>query len=88
MVVPDDGTGTSSVDPVMALPVPGVQKPPRRVGKQFRDCLEVAPEGKVETPAGLKTRPTWLQQGRVGANLAVCCGEAGCQAQHPLPCRS
>jgi hypothetical protein len=32
VTVPVDGTGTKSVAPVMAPPVPGVQKPPRRVG--------------------------------------------------------
>jgi hypothetical protein len=39
VAVPVDGTGTASVAPVMAPPVPGVQKPPRRVGKRFRDRL-------------------------------------------------
>jgi hypothetical protein len=29
VAVPDDGTGTTSVAPVTAPPVPGVQKPPR-----------------------------------------------------------
>jgi hypothetical protein len=63
VAVPVDGTGTVSVAPVMAPPVPGVQKPPRRVGKQFRDRLLVAPEKeKVKRPAGLRTRPTWLRQ--------------------------
>jgi hypothetical protein len=35
LAVPVDGTGTASVEPVMALPVPGVQKPPHRIGKFF-----------------------------------------------------
>jgi hypothetical protein len=38
--------GTASVEAVEAPPVPGVQKPPRRVGKRFRDRLVVAPEKK------------------------------------------
>jgi hypothetical protein len=42
----------------MAPPVPGVQKPPCRVGKRFRDRLVAAPEGKVKKPAGLKTKLT------------------------------
>ncbi len=43
LAVPVGGTGTTSVAPVKALPVPGVQKPPRRVGKRFRDRLVAAP---------------------------------------------
>jgi hypothetical protein len=39
VAVPLDGTGSASVAPVMALPVPGVQKPPRQVGKQFWEFL-------------------------------------------------
>jgi hypothetical protein len=39
VAVPVDGTGTTTVEPVMVLPVPGVQKPPRRVGKRFWDHL-------------------------------------------------
>jgi hypothetical protein len=46
VAVPADVTVITSVDTVKALPVPAVQKPPRRVGKQFRDRLEAAPEGK------------------------------------------
>jgi hypothetical protein len=80
LAVPVDGTGTASVAPVKAPLVPGVQKPPRRVGKRFRDRHVAAPEGKVEKPAGLKTRPAWLGQDRLGANPAVCRGNAGCQA--------
>jgi hypothetical protein len=45
--VPVDGSGTASVAPVKAPPVPGVQKPPRRVGKLFRDRLVAAPRRKV-----------------------------------------
>ncbi len=80
MAVLVDGTGTASVAAVMAPPVPGMQKSPRRIGKQFRDRLVAASEKKVKKRAGLKTRPAWLQQDRLGANPAVCCGEAGCQA--------
>ncbi len=47
MAVPVDRTGTALVAPVMAAPVLGVQKPPRWVGKRFRDRLEAGPEGKV-----------------------------------------
>jgi hypothetical protein len=32
----------------MALPIPGMQKPPCRVGKQFRDRLMAALEKKVK----------------------------------------
>ncbi len=80
MAVPVDGTGTASV---MAPLDPGVQKPPRRVGKRFRDRLVAAPEEKVKKPAGLNTRPAWLRQDRLGANQAVCRGDAGCQAWRP-----
>jgi hypothetical protein len=52
VAVPVDGTGTESVAPAMAPPVPGVQKPPRQVGKWFWDRLEAPPEGKLEIPAG------------------------------------
>ncbi len=72
MAVLVDGTGTVSVAPVMALPVPGVQKPPRRVGKRFRDLLMAAPVKKtVKRPAGLRTRPAWLGQDCLGASPAV-----------------
>ncbi len=73
MAVPVDGTGTASEAPVMAPPVPGVQKPPRQVGKWFLDHLVAAPEKKqVKRPAGLRTRPAWLWQDRLGASPAVC----------------
>jgi hypothetical protein len=86
--VPVDGMGTVSVEAVKAPPVPGVQKPPRRVGKRFRDRLMAAPgKVKVKKPAGLQTRPPWLRQGRLGASPAVCRGVAGCQAWRPLLCR-
>jgi hypothetical protein len=61
VAVPVDGTGTASVAPVMAPPVPDVQKPPRRVGKRFRDRLLAVLEKKVRKPAGLKTRSAWLR---------------------------
>ncbi len=76
MAVAIDGTGTIFVAPVIAPPVPGVQKPPHQVGKRFWDWLVAAPEGKVKKPAGIKTRPTWLRQGRLGASPAVCRGGA------------
>ncbi len=78
MAVPLDGTGTVSVAPVMAPPIPGVQKPPRQVGKRFRDRLEAVPEGKVEIPKGLKMRPPWLRQDYLGANPAVFRSGSGC----------
>ncbi len=56
MAVPVDRTGTASVAPVMAPPVPCMQKPPRQVGIRFQDRLVAAPEEKVKKPAGLKTR--------------------------------
>jgi hypothetical protein len=75
-----DETGTASVEAVKAPPVPGVQKPPRRVGKRFRDRRVAAPmKRKVKRPAGLRTRPAWLRQDRLGASPAVCHGDAGCQ---------
>jgi hypothetical protein len=87
VAVPVDGMGTASVAPGTMLPVLGMQKPPCRVGKRFRDCLKAAPEGKVEITAGLKRRPAWLQQDYLGANLVVCRGDTGCQACHLLPCK-
>ncbi len=81
-----DRMGTVSVEPVMALPVLGMQKPPRQVGKQFKDRLLAASEGKVKKPA-VKTRPTWLWRDRLGANPAVCCGDTGCQARCLQLCR-
>ncbi len=78
MAVPVGGTGTASVAPVMAPPVLGMQKPPRRVGKRFRDRLVAAPEKeKVKRPAGLRMRPAWLRQDRLGVSPAVCRGDAG-----------
>ncbi len=73
VAVPVDKTGTASVAPVMAPPVPGVQKPPRRVGKWFRDHLLVAPEEKVKKPASFKrdslgcSRTAWVQTRRSAA---------------------
>jgi hypothetical protein len=65
-----------------------MQKPPRRVGKRFLDRLVAAPmKEKVKKPMGLKTRPAWLRQDRLGASLAVCHGYAGCQALRPQPCK-
>ncbi len=87
MAVPVDGAGTVSVETVKALPVPGVQKTPRQVGKQFRDRLRAVPKRKVKRPAGLKMSPAWLWQGRLGTNPAACRGDAGCQAGLPQPCR-
>jgi hypothetical protein len=78
VAMPVDGTGTASVAPVVAPQVPGVQKPPLRVGKQFWDCLVVTPEKKkVKRPGGLRTRPAWSQQDRLGASPAVCHGDVG-----------
>ncbi len=87
MAVPIDRTGTASVEAVKALPVPGVQKPTRWVGKQFRGCLVAAPEKKVEKPAGLQRRPSYWQRDRLGAFLAVGCGVADCQVWRLLPYR-
>jgi hypothetical protein len=59
----------------MAPPVQGVQKTGLRPEKQFLDCRLAAPEKKKEKkPAGLKTRPTWWRQDRLGACPVVCCG--------------
>jgi hypothetical protein len=86
--VPVDETGTASVEAVEEPPVLGMLKPPRRVGKRFRDRLVAAPKKKkVKRPAGLRTRPAWLQQDRLSASPAVCRGVAGCQAWHPRPCK-
>ncbi len=82
MAVLIEGTGTTSVETVKALPVPGMQKPPRQVGKWFLDRLVAVPD-KVKNPAGLETRPAWLRPDRLGASPAVCCGVAGCQAWCP-----
>ncbi len=74
VAVPVDGTGTVSVAPVMAPPVPGVQKPPRQVGKRFWDRLVAAPgKKKVKRPAGLRTRPAWS----AAATRAARCGIRG-----------
>jgi hypothetical protein len=37
----------ATVETVMAPPVPGMQKPPRWVGKRFRDRLAVVPRLKT-----------------------------------------
>jgi hypothetical protein len=68
--------GTTSVEAVEAPPVPGVQKPPRQVGKRFPDRLMAAPEKKkVKRLAGLRTRLAWLQQDCLSASPAVCRGD-------------
>ncbi len=66
MAVPADGTVTASVAPVMAPPVLRMQKPPRRVGKQFRVCLEAVPKGKVKIPVGLKNETRLVVAGLPG----------------------
>jgi hypothetical protein len=73
-----DGTGTASVEAVNVLPVLGVQRPPCRVGKRFRDRFVAGPGKKAKRPAGLD---------HLGANPAVCRGDVGCQAWRPLPCK-
>ncbi len=86
--VPVDGTGTMFVEAVKVPPVLGVQKPPCRVRKRFQDCHVAAPmKEKAKKLAGLKTRPAWLRQDRLGASPAVCCGNAGCQAFRLRPCK-
>ncbi len=85
MAVPVVGRGTVSVEAVKAPPVQGMQKPPSRVRKRVQDRLLVAPgKKKVKKPAGLKTRPAWLREDRLGMNPAVCRGVTGCQAWHLL----
>jgi hypothetical protein len=87
VAVPACVAGTTAVEAVKAPPIPGMQKPPRRVGKQFRDHVEAAPKMKVKIPAGLKTRAAWWRLDRLGACLAVGCGDADCQAGCTLPYR-
>jgi hypothetical protein len=71
------------VEAVKVLPVPGVQKPPCRVGKLFWDRLVAAPmKKKAKKPAGLKTR-----QDRLGMGPAVCRDNAGWQAWYLQPCK-
>jgi hypothetical protein len=49
--------GTVFVEAVKAPLVPGVQKPPHRVGKRFQHHPVAVPmKEKVKKPAGLKTR--------------------------------
>jgi hypothetical protein len=75
VAVPVDRTGTASVEPVMAPPVQGVQKPPRQEGKRFQDRLEAAPKREVKRPAGLKTRPwartQWSAMATRAARLGI-----------------
>jgi hypothetical protein len=85
--VPIDGTGTTSVEAVKALPVPGMQKPPSWVGKQFRDhCVAAPQKRKVKIPAGLKTRPAWLRQDRLAR--AWRSAAATRAARHGVRCRA
>jgi hypothetical protein len=66
-----------------------MQKSSRQVGKRFRERLVEAPKKKkVKKPAGLKTRPAWLQQDRLGASPVVYRSDAGFQTWCPLPCRA
>jgi hypothetical protein len=46
-----------------------------------------ASKENAKKPAGLKTRPPWLRQDRLGANPAVCHDDVGCQAGRLLPYR-
>ncbi len=45
--VSTDTADSAAVETLMAPPVPGVQKPPRWVGKRFRDRFAAAPLLKV-----------------------------------------
>jgi hypothetical protein len=67
--------GTTSVETVKAPPVPGMQKPPCRVGKRFWDRLVAAPEKRVKKPAGLKTRRTTRLGVRSRAGLEAADGD-------------
>jgi hypothetical protein len=78
VAVPADVAGTAAVEAVKGLPVPGVQKPPCWVGKQFWDRFEVAPKKMVKIPAGLKMRPAWWRWDCLGTCLAVGCGDLDC----------
>ncbi len=87
--MPVDGTGTVSVEAVKVPLVPGVQKPPCRVGKRFRDRLVVAPKKKkVKKSAGLKTRParqsavaTWAAR----HGVHCCAGLKAADGHHLVP---
>jgi hypothetical protein len=85
--VPVDGTGTASVEAVKAPPVPGVQKSPHRVGKQFRGRLVMAPKKKkVKKPAGLKR--DLLGCGRTAWARARQSAAAAQAARHGVRCRA
>ncbi len=76
-MVPIDGMGTASVAPVMALPIPGMQKPPRLVGKWLRD-LGGGAGGEGEETSGSENN-AWLRQNHLGVNPhAVRHGFRGC----------
>jgi hypothetical protein len=48
---------SAAVETVMAPPIPGMQKPPRWVGKRFRDHFAAA-SLKVWRPRAVQTTPT------------------------------
>ncbi len=77
-----DETGTASVEAVKAPPVWACKKKPtRQVGKRFWDHHVAAPEKKkVKRSAGLRTRPAWFRQDRLGESPAVCRGRASLKA--------
>jgi hypothetical protein len=80
-------TGRAGTVAVEAVKVLSMLKPPRWVGKWFRDRLEGAPKKKVKIPAGLKTRPTWQRRDCLGACPAVGRVDVDCQAGRPRPYR-
>jgi hypothetical protein len=71
--------GIAPVAPVMAPLVPGLQKPPRRVGKRFRDRLVAVPEGKVKKPAKSEKETRLVAAGPPG------CEPGGLLQQRGLP---
>ncbi len=50
---------SAAVEALTAPPVPGVQKPPRWVGKRFRDHFAAALLLKAQRPRGAQTMPAW-----------------------------
>ncbi len=69
----------AAVEAVMAPLVPGVQKPPRWVGKRFWDHFAAAARLKAYRPRDVQTTPAWPRGNRLGACPAVGRDDADCR---------
>ncbi len=70
----DSAAVETLVETLMAPPVPGVQKPPRWVGKRFRDRFAAAPPRRTQTRQAERSS-AGSSLGRLELELVLCLGK-------------